>query len=297
MGKYKCLILGSTAIFTRNYNALKKYEDQIEIIGFIPVYYANYNIENLKIIKEEEIKNINYDYVILVYDQTSDLNKKNIINKAINNGVTKDKMILYQVLNHYNFDFQLYEKILKKTPTIFANSCWGLLTHDYLCIEYKTPFVNLSINEYDYIKFLKNPQNYLDKELEYYEDGYNSEQDFYYPICKLNDILIHFRHYRNFDEANYEWNKRKKRINMDNLFVMMQTEKYELAEEFVKLPYKNKICFVPFECNLPNVVSLKILDDINLEFWNKVICLSTGEIPLYDPYKLIAENKYVSNIN
>ena len=108
MGKYKCLILGSTAIFTRNYNALKKYEDQIEIIGFIPVYYANYNIENLKIIKEEEIKNINYDYVILVYDQTSDLNKKNIINKAINNGVTKDKMILYQVLNHYNFDFQLY---------------------------------------------------------------------------------------------------------------------------------------------------------------------------------------------
>ncbi|MGG7147249.1 DUF1919 domain-containing protein [Clostridium butyricum] len=43
--------------------------------------------------------------------------------------------------------------------------------------------------------------------------------------------------------ANECWERRKKLIDWNNLFVMMYTEDRNLANEFVKLPYK-KMCYL-----------------------------------------------------
>lgn len=43
-----------------------------------------------------------------------------------------------------------------------------------------------------------------------------------YPVgVGAFDIKIYFRHYKNFDEVAVKWNEREKRINKNNMWVML----------------------------------------------------------------------------
>jgi uncharacterized protein (DUF1919 family) len=57
-------------------------------------------------------------------------------------------------------------------------------------------------------------------------------------------------HYKSEEEARKKWNTRKKRINYDNIFIIMTDRdgctKQDL-EEFDKLDYKNKVVFTHIE--------------------------------------------------
>ena len=37
----------------------------------------------------------------------------------------------------------------------------------------------------------------------------------------LDDIEIHFNHYISFEEAKNKWDERKRRINYDNIYIVM----------------------------------------------------------------------------
>ena len=76
----------------------------------------------------------------------------------------------------------------------------------------------------DYLKFLNNPQKYINTKLSLKKECFVEETQKSYPICKCDDILLYFNHSESFEEANNTWEKRKKRINWDNIFVMMYTE-------------------------------------------------------------------------
>ena len=63
---------------------------------------------------------------------------------------------------------------------------------------------------------------------------------------KLDDITIYGVHYNNYDEFLSKWEERKKRINKNNLFIIMTERdgcKYEDLLTFDKLNYTNKIVF------------------------------------------------------
>ena len=60
-----------------------------------------------------------------------------------------------------------------------------------------------------------------------------------YPQGRLDDVLIHFLHYKTFDEAKICWEKRKKRICYDNIFVIMTDQQnctLEDMSEFDTVP-------------------------------------------------------------
>lgn len=74
-----------------------------------------------------------------------------------------------------------------------------------------------------------------------------------YPQGKLDDVLIHFLHYKTFDEAKICWEKRKKRICYDNIFVIMTDQQnctLEDMSEFDTVPYP-KIMFSNKHINYP----------------------------------------------
>ena len=73
----------------------------------------------------------------------------------------------------------------------------------------------------DYLKFLSDPKRYIAEDLELVEMGYNETLKINFPIAKCGDILLNFNHYESFETANECWERRKKRIDWDNLFVMM----------------------------------------------------------------------------
>ncbi len=125
--------------------------------------------------------------------------------------------------------------------SIIASNCIGaFITHD-LQQEFRSPFVNLFLFPKDFIKFCKNIEHYLSKELTFTTlDEYN------YPIGVLDDIKIHFMHYKSEQDAKLSWEKRSKRINFDNLFFIFTDRDgctYEDLKAFDSLPYKNKVVF------------------------------------------------------
>ena len=69
-----------------------------------------------------------------------------------------------------------------------------------------------------------------------------------YPIGLIDDIEIHFLHYKDEEEARNKWNRRIERMNWDNLFIKFDGSKDFATEEhlniFEHLPFKNKVCFV-----------------------------------------------------
>lgn len=100
-------------------------------------------------------------------------------------------------------------------------------------------FTGNRLRQHDFIKMVENLEWYMHGQI---VELYGEEN---YPVGFLNDIKIHFRHYDNFDEAVLKWEKRKKRINWDNLFIIgdSRNEDYEVIQRFDRLPYKNKVIF------------------------------------------------------
>lgn len=135
-----------------------------------------------------------------------------------------------------NFDFTL----------ISSNCNGGCVLHE-LGLMFNSPFVNLFIEAGDYIKILKNLKYYMSCELTFLEEGTGTPNYPYagYPIGVLDDVYIYFMHYSSVDEAKEKWNARVKRINYDNLYVLMTDRShctYQLLKEFDSLPY-HKVVF------------------------------------------------------
>jgi uncharacterized protein (DUF1919 family) len=147
--------------------------------------------------------------------------------------------------------------IEKKDFCIISNDCWGAELYRWMGIEYNTPFVGLMFMAPCYLKFLKNPNKYISGQLEFitnsqYEEPNNVRRETgYYPIGKILDIEVHFLHFKSEEEAIEKWNRRKVKINWNNLFVKFSLDK-DYAEkihldEFESLPYKRKVCFSKFD--------------------------------------------------
>lgn len=147
------------------------------------------------------------------------------------------------------------KKILNSDFSIISNNCWAGWVYRRYGIEYRTPTVGLFIMPSDYIIFLKNLKEYINMDMKFikpedskYKEYISSKDKRFgrYPIGKLNDIEIHFLHYKSSKEAYEKWNRRKQRINLKNLIVKFNDQngcEYKEFDEFNKLPYKNKIFF------------------------------------------------------
>ena len=77
-----------------------------------------------------------------------------------------------------------------------------------------------------------------------------------FPVGKINDIFLYGVHYSSFDMLKKKWDERKKRINWDNVYIMMSERdgcSYDDLVDFDLLPYKHKVCFV--HKNMPEIKS------------------------------------------
>ena len=94
-----------------------------------------------------------------------------------------------------------------------------------LKLPYLTPTIGLYFYPEDYILFLQDLKYYT-TEAKLTFTGYSKYKDntkkHSYPIGLLDGkIEIHFLHYKSTEEAFTKWERGKKKINWDNLFVKM----------------------------------------------------------------------------
>ena len=169
--------------------------------------------------------------------------------------------------------FFVKRSIKNKNFSVISNNCWAGRVYQYLDMPYLSPTAGLYFFAPDYIKFVSDLRKYLNtplrfikpEESKYYEEIKKRNQT-EKPIGVLDDVEIVFLHYKTKEEAEEKWNRRKERVNFDNIILKFSrmdlcTEK-EIAK-FDSLPFKNK--FV-----LNNRLPLKFKSEIYWkEKWNE----------------------------
>jgi uncharacterized protein (DUF1919 family) len=137
--------------------------------------------------------------------------------------------------------------------SIICNNCLAGGIYQKLGLEYNTPTIGLFFCSDDYIRFLQKFEYYIKQPLMFkatsrHPKANEALKKGHYPVGVLGgDIEIHFLHYADEKEAEEKWNRRRERINFENLFFIYSDQEENFCEEFLqiyeKLPFKRKIFF------------------------------------------------------
>lgn len=157
------------------------------------------------------------------------------------------KRIYYKVLKWYR---SIYVK--NKNITIISNNCWGGFMYQSCGLQYNTPLIGLYFYAPEYIKFLRNirsnieqPIRFIPKEKSKY--AHLISKDYIIGILGDTDIEIVFMHYKTEKEVLEKWERRKKRIQWDNMIVKFSDADPARADEYIyefeNLPFEHKVCF------------------------------------------------------
>ena len=178
------------------------------------------------------------------------------------------------------------KKLKNTNPSIIAYNCNGGIIYHDLGLPFLSPTINMGFDDpKNYLKLVLNLDHYI-KEETLVE---TKDEELPYPVANLGDIKILFAHYKSFDEAKSSWEKRKSRINWDNLFFMMSDQHSEKKEPirctyddiaaFDELPYPNKVFFshkdypefksVFWFREFENDETVGILSDYKPGFWKR----------------------------
>lgn len=147
--------------------------------------------------------------------------------------------------------FILRKKIKNKDFTILTENCLaGVIYHDF-DMQFRSPLINGEFSTTDFIKFLQRPKYYMEQELVFVSNNDKSLPEFCrelnVPVARLGDLYYRFTHYQMPEEKiRAIWNKRKARINWDNIYVVLCEKKgctLEHMKIFETLSYKYKVIF------------------------------------------------------
>lgn len=163
-------------------------------------------------------------------------------------------------------------KLVDKNFSIVSNNCYAGWVYRYFDLPYQTPTVGLFIMPDDYIKLIYNLKHYFmetslnfikPSESKYKEEILEKDSRFgSYPIGILDDIEIHFLHYKSQEEAYSKWKRRLKRFNWENIIIKFNDQNgcsINDIKKFSRLDYYKKICFVAKEemCLDKNIIYVK----------------------------------------
>ena len=170
--------------------------------------------------------------------------------------------------------------------TLISRDCIGGIVYNQLGLPFLSPTVNLFFSPADFNLFCLHLKDYLDAELiECYGFDYLAG-----VLLTPNHpcIIIHFMHYKNFLEAKECWERRKERINWNNIYIVSsfcypgETEHFneQLIVDWNNIPYK-KVIFVNQSYGFENEYVIQqpldctdyawLLSFINSNSWRRVI--------------------------
>lgn len=213
---------------------------QIRVLGIITnqdMYMKH--IDGFAVYRPQDTKSLKYDICILCQDE------KTI--DEVSAFAVREKIVLSRVLKVPYFDFSKYLSLMNSPVSIVSQNCFAGYAYNRLGLEFSSPTINMWFSFSDFVSFVSDVDKNLKQELVL--DGYGTDKfqnDFKYPIAKIGglDISVHLNHYNDFNEAHDSWNRRKKRINYNNIFIVASTDKESDIELFDKIPFR-KVLFVP----------------------------------------------------
>lgn len=144
----------------------------------------------------------------------------------------------------------LYNKIRRlrlknKTPSIICNNCIGGIIYHDMGLKFLSPTINLWFTCEDFIKFVRNLEYYTSCEI---EQIFTENRNYPVGIMRRGEetVKVYFMHYGTFEKALNKWRERAKRINYDNIYVIMENSdstdpEDSVCRDFFSLDCKNKM--------------------------------------------------------
>ena len=105
-------------------------------------------------------------------------------------------------------------KIKNKNVSIICSTCIGGVIYHDLGLQFLSPTINMYMHNLDFIRFACNLKHYCSLKLSFIET------DESFPVAMCGDIRLNFNHSKTAEEAESNWERRKQRINYDNIFLI-----------------------------------------------------------------------------
>lgn len=264
------MIWGLGKEYNRHFNALRYWEEQreIEILGVTDKNAPELSeIDGWRVYKTSNIPRTGVDYYLVMSEEYF----SEIMDDILASGVAREKILPSRILDIPYFNWNQYLKIQKSRLSIICNNCVGGIIYHTLGLECKSPCKNLAIPNDSFLKLITNLQKYMSLELEFKRWKIDPHSQKEFPVMKLNDIEIWCNHDASVFEAKNNWDRRRKKINYENIMLIMYTEEDNIGEKFLKSTDYNKILFVSEKSRLKgeNVFVLKLLPG-QKELWEVV---------------------------
>ena len=146
------------------------------------------------------------------------------------------------------------KRLKNKDFSIICSSCIGGVIYNRLGLQFLSPTINMFFTQRDFIRFAVDLKHYISQDLVFIET------DKPYPVAMLDDVTLYFNHSSSREEAANDWNRRKKRINYDNLYLIFYyREGYSMDEirEIEKAKCVRKIMLTSTPVDLPYAYFIK----------------------------------------
>ncbi len=266
---YKIIVWGFGGCYNRMRNTITyfEYTHQIRIVAIADKSAYMKMLDGYRVITPDEILSLDWDYIIVMTDKGFDA----IVSAATKDyNIKREKLVPYRILLIPGLSLNTYFRLRESNISIISNNCWGGLAYHTLGIECLSPFKNLFLNDEDYLHIISNLEKYMQLEpmLSRYEKEPHS--GIQYPVLTVGDVEIHCNHTTCFKEAIGDWNRRKKKINYENLFFEMYTTNGDTADTFVnQIGDHSGICFVPWKTDDRRMLTLETGSQ-QTEFWEVV---------------------------
>lgn len=156
------------------------------------------------------------------------------------------------------YERKLRRRLKNDQFSIICSTCIGGIIYHRLGKQFLSPTINLWIKQKEFLVFVENLDEALEQELVFIESEYD------HPVAQIatkgGTVNLYFNHAKTEKEAEENWTRRKKRVNHDNLFIIM----YDLGDiteadilRLDKVKCKNKVVLSQNKRDIPYVVTIK----------------------------------------
>lgn len=165
------------------------------------------------------------------------------------------------------------QRIKGKNISIISNNCMGAEICHSLGMRFNSPTVNLQIMPEDYIRFCSDLTRYLKEDIQectkftphqrqmIRKEFERDVEELSFPFGTCGDILIAFQHYKSFEKAKEDWERRRLRVNPScSGFILTVDQKYEKeAALFDQLDLAEKILLtVNWSAQMPDTGTMSL---------------------------------------
>jgi uncharacterized protein (DUF1919 family) len=288
----RILVWGTGIEYNNYFNCIKFLEQkgQMSVIGVTSDDLNMHTvIDGYPFFSKSEIPFLDFDYCVVAMREMS-----RMFPEAEKYNISKSRLIPLRALAIPNIDFDEYIKLKERAVSIFSSNCWAGACYHRLGLEFLSPTINMFESADDFNRLMMNLDEALHSPVKFirYDRDANSKID--YPIGAIrvgnSDILLHFNHYTDFDDAAACWNRRKQRVNWDNIVVVSHSDSENTLYDFEKIPFEHKV-IITSQSDIKTPSSLLIQKDSFSPLWRAVMDTACGRENILDLIALLNHEK------